>query len=219
MSLEGDFMIITDIIEVNAGRSQKKKAYKIFIDDDFAFLLYESELKQYQLAKGLEITPEFYEIIKEDTVFPRAKQKALNIISYSDKTEKEIYERLKEEYYTDDIVEQIIEYLKNYNYINDERYASNYIRSRKNRESKLAIKSKLLNKGINKKVLEKIIEEEYDLEAANIDENEDPEIIAIKKIISKKCVNLTNLSCKDKQKLINMLARKGFDPDKINKCI
>ncbi|HPU62879.1 MAG TPA: RecX family transcriptional regulator [Mobilitalea sp.] len=208
-------MVITDILEADTGQCSKKKAYKIFVDDTYAFLLYENELKQLQLSKGAEISDNIYEAILEDIIFKRAKHKALNILKYSDKTEKEIYFRLKDEYHNDDIIERTIEYLKNYNYINDERYALNYIRSRKDKESKIAIESKLLSKGINKKVLEKIIAKEYEIS----DEDNDPEILAIKKIIAKKCENTTSLSCEEKMRLINMLKRKGFNSEKINKCM
>jgi len=211
---EGVFMVITDIREANAGRSERKKAYRIFIDDKFAFLLYEDEMEQFNLSVGTEISPDVYETI-EDFVLKRARHKALNIIKYSDKTEKEICLRLKEEYYTDDIIEKAIEYLKIYNYLNDERYAENYVRSRKNKESRFSIESKLQSKGINKGVLEKIIAGEYEIN----DEDSDPEILAINKIIQKKCDNPTNLSYTDKMKLINMLKRKGFNSDKINKCL
>jgi len=209
------YMMITDIREADGGKNIRKKAYKIYIDDSYAFLLYESELNQLQLSKGAEISTDVYNTIVEDVVFYRAKKKALNMLTHSDKTEKEIYNRLKEEYYNDDIIERTITYLKGYNYLNDERYAEGYINSRKGKESRLAIETKLLNKGINKSVLEKIIAKEYNTE----EDGKDPEILAINKILLNKCDNPTKLSCEEKQKLIKMLERKGFDLDKIYKCM
>ncbi|CRZ34325.1 regulatory protein [Herbinix hemicellulosilytica] len=209
-------MEITDILEVKAGQNTKKKAFKIYIDYTYAFLLYENEIKHLQLSKGTDISQDTYEAILEDIILKRAKHKALNMLKYSDKTEKEIYIRLKNEYYNDDIIERTIEYLKDYNYLNDERYALNYIRSRKETESILAIKNKLLSKGINKKVLDKIIAREYEI---SDDEDNDPEILAIKKIIGKYCDDITNLSFEKKIRLINMLERKGFNSEKIHKCM
>lgn len=208
-------MIITDIQEANTGLGKRKKAYKIYIDDDYAFILYEKELKEYQLSKGSEIAPDLIADIVENTVFPRAKQKSLNMIKHSDKTEKEIYQRLKDECYRDDVIGRTIDYLKSYNYLNDERYASNYIRSRKDTESRTSIEYKLLNKGINKAVLEKIFAEEYEMST----QDADPEILAINKIISRKCEDTTKLSYEEKQKLISLLYKKGFDLDKIHKCL
>lgn len=208
-------MIITDIVELKIGHSNKKTAYKIYIDYTYAFLLYKQDIKEYQIEIEREITSELYDKIIEDTVYRRAKQKALAILKHMDRTEKELYSKLKDAHYTDIIIEETIEYLKGYSYIDDERYASNYIRLKKNTLSLLSIKAKLIQKGINKENLEKIIAIEY-----ATDENEaDPEIVAINKAILKKYKDTTDLNYEDKQKLIASLYRKGFNLDKINRCI
>lgn len=208
-------MITTDIVEINIGPSKKKTAYKIYIDYNYVFLLYKQDIKEYQLEIGSEITSELYEKIIEDTVYRRAKQKSLAILKYMDRTEKEMFSKLKEAYYTDLIIERTIEYLKGYGYIDDRRYASNFIRIRKNTLSKLSIKTKLVQKGINKDILEKIIAIEYDVEEFGTD----PELIAIKKAIIKKHKEITDIKWDDKQKLIASLYRKGFDLDKIHRCL
>lgn len=208
-------MIITDIIEINIGRNKTKNAYKIYIEEDFAFLLYSQDIKQYQIDIGKEITADIYERIIEDTVYRRAKNRALTLLKHTDRTEKEIFIKLKEAYYANDIIERTIKYLKAYNYLNDERYARNYISTRIHKYSKLALETKLLQKGINKEVLEMIIAEEYEYS----DEGDDPEVLAINKIINKKCEDVTGLTWEEQQKLINFLYRKGFDLDKIHKCL
>ncbi len=206
-------MIVTDIVEIKIGRGNKKTAYKIYIDYNYEFLLYKQDIKVYQLEIAAEITLELYDRIIEDTVFRRAKQKAMAILKYMDRTEKELYSKLKEAHYTDNIIDRTIEYLKEYHYIDDERYASNYIRFRKNTLSSFSIKTKLMHKGINKEVLEKIIAIEYDIDMNDAD----PEMLAINKAISKKYKDITDLNYDEKQKLIASLYRKGFDLDKINK--
>lgn len=208
-------MIITDIKEINIGRSKKKTAYRIYIDYEYAFLLYKQDIKEYQIKIQTKITLELYDRIIEDTVYRRAKQKAMAILKHMDRTEKELYNKLEEAYYTDTIIERTIEYLKDYHYIDDERYASNYIRTRKNTISKLSIRTKLNQKGINKDILEKIINIEYDREASDTD----PEIMAINKAILKKHKDITLLTQEEKQKLIASLYRKGFDLDNIFICM
>lgn len=208
-------MKITDIIEINIGTNKRKIAYRIYTDYEYAFLLYKQDIKEYQLEIDTEISLELYKQIIEDTVYRRAKQKALAILKHMDRTEREMYTKLKKAYYTDTIIERTIEYLKGYNYIDDERYASNYIRIKKSTLSKLALSTKLMLKGINKELLEKIISIEYDAESYDID----PEILAINKLIRKKYKNNADLSYEEKQKLIASLYRKGFSLDKINKCL
>lgn len=208
-------MIITDIVEVNVSKSKKKTAYKIFIDDEYAFLLYRQDIKIYQLDTDSEITSSLYDKIIKETVFRRAKQKAMAILKYMDRTERELFIKLKEAFYTEDITLLTIEYLKSYNYLNDERYTSNYIRSKMNTQSKFTIKTKLIQKGINKKVLEKIIAIEYNSSMNDID----PEILAINKAINKKCKDVKGLNWENKQKLIASLYRKGFDLEKVHTCL
>lgn len=214
ISLE-NFMIITDIKEIDIGRNKKKTAYKVYIDNEYSFLLYWQDLKEYHIEIQAEISLELYDRIIEDTVYRRAKQKSLAILKYMDKTEKELYNKLREAYYTDIIIERTIAYLKEYNYIDDERYASNYIRVRKNSYSILSIKTKLYHKGINKDIVEKIIAIEYDYE----DPNADPEVVAINKTILKKNKDINILTQEERQKLIASLYRKGYDLDKIYLCL
>ncbi|NLJ95716.1 MAG: regulatory protein RecX [Clostridiales bacterium] len=204
-------MIITKIEEINIGRGKNKLAFLIYADENFIFLFYSQDIRNYQLKEGCEITPSLYERIIEETVYRRAKQKALATLKRVDKTEKEIRLKLKDGYYTDEIIDMTIDYLEKYNYINDERYTSNYIRTHKLNKSKLAIKTNLLKKGINKTVLEKIIFDEY----INFEDESDPEMIAIQRAVHKKYNNISSLSWKEKQKLIASLYRKGFDIDKI----
>ena len=207
----GASMIISSIEEIKVGRRKNKIAYQIYADETYLFLLYSQDLRQYELEEGTLITPRLYERIVEETVFRRAKQKALATLKRTDKTEHEIRIKLKEAYYTKEIIDMTIYYLKNYNYINDDTYASNYVRFHKLSKSKFAIKIKLLQKGINKEVLEEIIFNEY----SNIDDDNDPEMIAIQRAVYKKYPDISCLSWEEKQKLISSLYRKGFDLDKV----
>lgn len=208
-------MIITDIVQINIGSNKNKTAYKVYINYDYAFLLYSQDIKKYQLKTNEDITSITYNEIVEDTVYRRAKQKALAILKYMDRTEKELYTKLKESYYTEEIINRTIKYLKEYKYIDDKRYASSYIRSNKKTRSKLFLKTKLIQKGINKELLEKIIAIEYNIDSNGID----PELLAIRKAINKRFKNITNLSYEDKRKLIASLYRKGFNIDKIKKSL
>lgn len=191
----------------------EKSKVKVYIDQEFAFLLYQKEVEQYSLEEGTVLTGNIYDCILEDTILPRAKQKALNLLKFSDRSEQELTTKLKEALYPMMVVEKVIAYVKEYGYLNDERFASSYIRSRMSRKSKRVIMLELQNKGIKNQLLEKIITEVYQYEES------DPEEEAIKKAIHKKIMSPDQLSYEDKQKLIASLYRKGFDLDKIKKIL
>lgn len=186
-----------------------KGKYKVSIDGENAFVLYDKDIKTYELIEGQEISCYSYDKIIEDTVLRRSKQKALAILKFSDRSETELRRRLSESYYPEDVIQRTIEYVTEYGYLNDERFAGIYVRARKERKSKQILKQELLLKGIKKEILDTIFKIEYETE------EEDPELTALRKAIEKKTKDISQLSWEEKQKLIAQLYRKGFDIDKI----
>ena len=93
--------------------------------------------------------------------FEQAKEKAVKYLVLTLRTENEVRNKLKKLNVEEDIIEQVIEYLKGINYINDSNYIEAYIRQciKIPKYSKYEIKMKLLQKGINKNLLEEKLEE------------------------------------------------------------
>ncbi len=197
-------MTITKIEEID------KVKYKIYIDEDFAFILYKQDIKRYALYEGADLKELDYKKLLEETVLRRGKQKALAILKYMDRTEFELSNKLKQSGYTDNLVSEIIKYVKNYNYIDDNRYASTYVRYKKESKSKMIIKMELKQKGIASEIINQVIEEEY---------KEEDDDLAILKAIGKKTRDINNLSREDKVKLTGYLYRKGFTIELIKKYI
>ena len=84
----------------------------------------------------------------------RAKHRALYILERSDRTERELREKL-EKNYVPEAVEEAIAYVKEYHYIDDRRYAVNYLNTRGRVKSSRQVEQELLyKKGISKEVLE-----------------------------------------------------------------
>ena len=59
----------------------------------------------------------------------RAKRRALHILERSDRTEQELRDKLAKNYLPE-VVDAAVEYVKSYHYIDDHRYAVNYLNSR-----------------------------------------------------------------------------------------
>lgn len=201
-------MIITRLEELD------KAKVKVYIDNEYAFLLYKPDIKKYHLEEEMEISSEIHKDILENTVLRRSKQKAVAILKFMNRTEMELRNKLRDAGYPKDIIDTTISYVSEYGYINDERYATAYIKERKSRKSKRIIRLELQYKGINKDILDTIFLSEYSAE-----DNEDPEIIAIRRAISKKSKVPESLSSEEKQKIIASLYRKGFELDKIKQCL
>jgi len=135
-------------------------------------------------------------------------------LQYMDRTEQELRKKLSEAGYTSLIIDRTLAYVNEYGYLDDERYAAAYVRSKMKSKSKLVIKTMLMQKGINKETIDCIFMIEY-----GDDEQEDPELIAIKKAVSKKTKTPEDLTSEEKQKLLASLYRKGFDLGKIKQIL
>lgn len=191
-------MIITKFEELGKGK------VKVYIDEEFHFILYHKDISIHHLNENDFISDVVYNDIEVNTVLRRAKQKALAILKFMNRTEYELVNKLKQADYTDKIIDSVINYVKAYHYIDDIGYAHDYVRCKKDTKSKRQLQMELMQKGIEKDKIEQAILEEYDNET-----------LAIKKAIEKKCKNLDNLTPEDKMKISAYLYRKGYQLDLI----
>ena len=84
----------------------------------------------------------------------RARHRALHILERSDRTEQELRAKLERNYRAE-AVEDAISYVKQYHYLDDRRYAVNYLNSRGRVKSRRQVEQELLyKKGISKEILE-----------------------------------------------------------------
>lgn len=194
-------MIITKIEEFN------KNKIKVFIDEQYEFWLYQKDLKDYPLNQNDIVSQDTYQKLY-DLNLKRGKKKALNILKRVDKTEYELKEKLEQSEFNEKIINTIIDYINSYHYIDDTRYAANFIRFKQNSKSKKEIEYILLKKGVAKTIIEQALIKEYDGEEA-----------AIKKAIDKKKKGSKVLSFEEKQKITSYLFRKGYNLDLIKKYI
>lgn len=187
-----------------------KTRYKVYLDGQFAFVLYKGELSRYHLAVDESITEDVYQQILKEVVLKRAKLRAMHLLNSMGRTESQLREKLKQNYYPDEIVDAAMDYVKSFGYINDEEYARSFIDSRKERKSKKEMYMQLGQKGIAKETLDRIFEEYYDSE----DSRE-----AIASILRKRRYDPEKATSIEKQKIMGYLMRKGFTYDDIRKVL
>lgn len=204
-------MVVTRLEELD------KSKVKVYLNDAYAFMLYQKELVQYGIEAGAELTQETYARILTEVIYKRALKKVLEILKFMDRTEQELRRKLSDAGYPEEIIEKAIHYVKEYGYLNDRRFASAYVRARMHRKSKMVIKTELKQKGISKEIIDQVFKEEYVNDEFN--EAEDAELIAIKRNVAKRTKSPENLTPDEKKKLIASLYRKGFNIDKIKRVI
>ncbi len=195
-------MVVTDILEIDSKRC------KIYIDEQLAFALYKGEIRKLKIKVDSELSEEDYRYIIEDLLLKRAKSRSMYIIGRTEKSEAELIKKLKESFYPECVIEQTIDFLKEYKLIDDERYAREYYRYKSSGKSRKVIKLELLRKGIDKETISEVLEE-----------NDNDESELIKKLITKKKVDLSVATREEISKLYSFLLRKGFDYEDVTSVI
>ena len=197
-------------MKVTKIESVTKTKFKVYVEEQFAFVLYKSELSRYRIVTDEEITEDTFQKIKKEVILKRAKLRALHLLNDMDRTETQLRTKLKQGFYTEDIIEQTIEYVKSFGYIGDASYARRYIQSRQKNKSKKEIYVELCKKGVAKEEIDSAMEECYE----NQGEEE-----AIRTLLRKKKYNPEQASEVETQKIYGYLARKGFSYDQIRQVI
>lgn len=105
--------------------------YQILLEGEDSFPLYYKELRQYGIEEGGVLTEQSYQEIMRELLPVRAKKKALHLLERMDRTEQQLYRKLADGGYPDQVAKEAVDYVKSYHYIDDVRYARSYIESRK----------------------------------------------------------------------------------------
>lgn len=197
-------MIVSDITELD------KKRVKVFVDGEFAFVLYKGELRDYSIKLNSEISSAVYEEINGTLLPKRATKRAMNLLQKKDYTEKKLRDKLKEGLYPEECIDAAIEYVKSYHYLDDERFARDYITYHMEIRSRNRILQDLSGKGISKELCERLMNEIYE------ESNEDVESEQIQKLLIKKHYD-KDMDYKDKQKIMAFLMRRGYSMESIRR--
>ena len=198
--------LITDIKDLTS----KKKL--VYINYEPAFALYSGEVFRYNLKAESYISEQIYDEIIT-TLSKRALTRALYLFKDKDYTEYEIKSKLLKAYYPEQSIEDSTKYLKDNHFINDRRYAYNYITFKSGSYSSKVIVNKLRQKGIASDDIDAAFEE-------FTSDNSESEYNTLINLIYKKLKSrsVIDLSYEEKQKLIAYMCRKGFSYDMARKA-
>lgn len=183
------------------------KKCRIIIDDDIVVQLYKGEVRKLGIKADSQFSNESYNEMY-NILNKRARERSLFLLKDMDKTEKQIRDKLKLGDYPEDIINNAIEFLKKYGYVDDIRYAKLYISSKRNSKSIKQIELELYKKGVNKENVSKVLLE-MDLS------NEEALNKLIEKVIKKYDLN-------DKtqyNKMCRYLLGKGFSYGEIQEAL
>ena len=194
--------IITDIKQAKG----KKARCHIYIDNNFVCTLNEFTIFKYKIKVGQEITQQELENIAFENEASEAFELAVDLISKTQKTRKQVYDYLKSKGYLPKLCENTVDKLASYHYINDEVYAKNYVNCYLNKYGKKKMRFALQQRGIENSIIDKVLEDMQPQEEVVLG-------LAIKFMKNREYTQ------QNFEKLYRHLASKGFDWDLINNAV
>lgn len=193
--------------------AQKKNTDRvnIYINDEFFMSVFTELVYTFNLKKGMTIDKDSLKSLLDNDMYIKAKNKALNILSKADQSEKKIREKLSSDF-EDSTIDKVLTFLKDNKFIDDNLLAQKIVNTNinLNKCGKNKIKQNLYNKGIDLESISEAI--------SNIDYNTEFENAMY---LAKKRYDRIKNDDKRKiyQKLSQHLAYKGFSYDIIKSVL
>lgn len=200
-------MLVTQIIGITKGRC------RIYIEEKPAFVLYKGEVRRLRIREGEAVSEESLREIQEEILPGRAKRRAMNLLQNRDYTESGLREKLRGGDYPENCIEEALAYVKSYGYVDDRRYAKDFIAYQLDRKSRTRIEQDLMRKGIGKDTVRSVFEE---LEEEGTRQDEDA---MIRSLLEKKKYDPKTAARQDKQRMYAFLYRRGFHAEAINRAL
>ena len=200
-------MIVTQISEVTKSRS------RVYLDGQFAFVLYKGELRQFQIKENQELSEESYQMVMTQVLPKRAKLRSINLLQSRDYTRKQLEDKLRQGDYPQECIEEALAYAESYGYIDDRRYARDFIEYHMETKSRMRIETDLLRRGIAKGVIQEVFEE-----LGNMGVEQD-ESAMIQDFLVKKRYCADTATKQEQQKMYGFLHRKGFSSEAIMRAL
>ena len=198
-------MIITKIEP-----QRNKERVNIYLDGEFAFgLLREIQFK-YKLSEDMEIDKEYIEKVLIEEEQAKANDYALRFLSYRQRSEKEIRDKLAKKDFGNEFIENTIAYLKYNSLIDDLEFARSFTRDKihLNKHGPQKIKYELYKKGISSEIIDKVLDED------------DTEYERAMEVAKKKLPSYKNDDKNAKyRKLGGFLQRRGYSSDCVYKIL
>lgn len=202
-------MAIITKIEV---QKRNKERVNLFLDGEYALSISAELVYKEHLKVKDNIDYDKLKLLAEKEGFAKCKESALRIVERNYKTEKQVREKLKLKGYEENAIDYSIEFLKEYNFINDNYYASAFINDKSNSMGSQKIKYNLIQKGVSKEIIEEAL--------SNVNKENERDIaldIAKKKLVVIK--KKENDNYKISGKLYRYLISKGYEMDIVSDVV
>lgn len=196
-------MLVKQIIKCGKSRSIVK------LESGLSFPLYSSELEKFDTKEGEDLSDGSLETIMTQILPSRCIKRAMNLLQKKSFAEGELVRKLTDGGYPEEVTAKALEYVRSYGYIDDVRYASDYIRYHSSQgRGRNRIRAELMQKGISDTDFEKAWNETEEL--GLIEDSSE----AIDKLLEKKHFS-QDMDPSDRNKIAAFIMRRGYSAEDI----
>jgi regulatory protein len=140
----------------------------VFVDDRFLLGAHSLLVLQMGLEVGQELSTDQLDQLRNEEALQQAVERALNYLSFRPRSREEVRRYLRRKETPPALIEHVFERLDHLDLVNDRAFASFWIESREqfNPRGARALKNELRMKGVEREVVEEMIDDEKDEERA-----------------------------------------------------
>lgn len=190
-----------------------KSRMKVCTDQGHEFILYKGELRRFRIREGEELAGEDLRAILEDLLPKRAKLRAMNLLQNRDYTVRQLRDKLVQGGYSEDIVQEALDYVASFRYTDDLRYAVHFIQNHADDRSRRRIECDLLGRGIDRPTLAAAWAQ-WEEDGGSQDEQ-----AQIQALLEKKGFERETASPGERRRMCAFLTRKGFSCEQVLKAM
>lgn len=193
-------------------QKNNKERVNIYIDGKYSFAVYADVAINKGIKKGMIIDDEIINNINSQEKLKKCKYDAIKIVERSYKSVKQVEDKLLKKEYSEAEIKYAINFLKEYNFIDDKKYTKAFVHDKMAKNGENKIRYELIKKGISKDIINEVLGEinKDDILQNAIDIGTKKYNVIIKK---------ENDKYKIKNKLCVFLAGRGYDFDTAKKAI
>lgn len=134
-------------------QKRNKNRVNVYVNEDFLFACSAEIIYNYGLKSGEKIDIDKIKAIIEEDNYIKCKNDALHSIERAYKTEKQVVQKLLAKGYEKSTIEKAILFLREYNFLDDSKFADMYVKEKLLSQGRNKIKYSLMQKGLDESLI------------------------------------------------------------------
>ncbi|MDX1641251.1 MAG: regulatory protein RecX [Balneolaceae bacterium] len=195
-------------------QKKNRDRYSLFHNEQFLIGVSRKTLNDFSIEEGVTLTPSLFQQLSDAENLVAIREACFRYLSGRDHSSFELKQKVGKKGFREEDVDQVIANLAESGYLNDEEFASKFAKEKIefNQWGPKKIKSHLYKKGLDRKIIEKVLEQKTD--------DLQLQQICVDLVMKRKRHFLReNDDFKRKQKIYRYLSGRGFSGSVIKKSL